>query len=123
MLCPQRGPDSRRGAATAGEALCLVPACATQSTAWLLLRPWPGSLGGLARVAGELGCPTLTENPHGKGLRVHTPKTLFPAGKAKAGSIRPVSMRKWEHSLMQNGRREGVQRGRREGGQGERVGQ
>lgn len=34
-------------------------------------------------------------------------QTLFLADKAKARSIRPVSMQKWEHSLMQ---KEGGQR-------------
>lgn len=39
-----------------------------QSTAWLLLRPWPSSHDGQARVAGELGCPkpslsTLLQRP------------------------------------------------------------
>lgn len=87
-----------------------------QSTAWLWLRPWPSSPGWPKSWA----APALTEHPHYKGLCVcgepessSKPPRPCSTGKAKARSIRPVSMQKWEHSFMQKGWREGVERGRR----------
>lgn len=100
----------------------------TQSSAWLLLRLWPGSPGDLAKVAGEPGCPkpslsTLVAKacvPTG-GLKVHlvTPDPV-PSREGQGWKHQAVSMQKWEHPLMQRGGRQEEEGGSEKRGGGQR---